>query len=151
MLRFCFTCIFVHHLILTFNSTLISASRNSDSVKEQHNLYKDIKKKIELIKKECGTLCNVDPSTYKPISDDSKFYYVPIKKDVDCKALWNNSIFDEKSKFKESPQRIPKYLRGYFTHNSTLVDIKPYYFDEMTDNILNETFNKWGKFIHIIT
>ena len=94
-----------------------------------------------------GSLCNIDPSSYQPISDDSKFYYVPIQKNVNCQRLWSNSIFDEKTKFTNAPQKIPKYLRRYFTHNSSLVDIKPFYFDETTDNIWNETFNNWGKYI----
>ena len=138
----------IHILLCTVYANLDLANKSHKYLGERSKLYKDIKNKIELIKNECGALCNIDPSTYQPISDESKFYYVPIKKEVNCQKLWNNSIFDEKGKFASPPQKIPKYLRGYFTHNSSIVDIKPLYYDEITENIWNETFNNWGKSIN---
>ena len=57
--------------------------------------YDNLRRKITLIKKECGDLCDTSHPTYVPISEDSKFYYVPIEKQVDCERLWNNSIFDD--------------------------------------------------------
>ena len=85
----------------------------------------------------------MSPSKYNSVSKDSKFYYVPIEKEVNCNRLWNTSIFDEKNELKEAIQIIPKYLRDYFSHNN-MVDIKLDYYDELKDNIWNETFNKWG-------
>ena len=57
--------------------------------------YRSIQRNIELIKKECGDLCDMSPSKYNSISKDSKFHYVPIEKKVNCNRLWNTSIFDE--------------------------------------------------------
>ncbi len=145
MMRLYFVSNIIYILICTVNANFDSENKSNKYVRENSNLYKDLKNNIELIKKECGSLCNIDPLTYQSISDDSKFYYVPIKKEVNCQRLWKNSIFDEKGKFTNAPQKIPKYLRGYFTHNSNLVDIKSFYFDEITDNIWNATFNNWGK------
>ena len=66
------------NVFCTFESNIVSAKINSSNINKKSNLYEDIKNKIELIKKDCGSLCSIDESTYKPISDDSKFYYVPI-------------------------------------------------------------------------
>ena len=108
--------------------------------------YENLRRKITLIKKECGDLCDTSYPRYVPVSEDSKFYYVPIEKQVDCKRLWNNSIFDESSEFDAAIQIIPKYLRDYFSHNE-MVDINYDYYDELKENIWNETFNKWGKYV----
>ena len=108
--------------------------------------YENLRRKITLIKKECGDLCDTSHPTYVPISEDSEFYYVPIEKQVDCKRLWNNSIFDESSEFDAAIQIIPKYLRAHFSHNE-MVDINYDYYDERKENIWNETFNKWGKLV----
>ena len=148
MMRWYFFSKIIYILFCTVDANFDPGNKKYNNVREKLDLYKDLKNNIELIKKECGSLCNIDPSTYQSISDDSKFYYVPIKKEVNCQKLWNSSIFDEKGKFMQAPQKIPKYLRGYFTHNSSLVDIKPFYYDEITDNIWNETFNNWGKYIN---
>ena len=148
MMRWYFLSTIIYFLFCTVNANFDVENKKYNNVRKNSDLYKDLKNNIKLIKKECGSLCNIDPSTYKPISDDSKFYYVPIQKKVNCQSLWNNSIFDEKTKFTNAPQKIPKYLRRYFTHNSSLVDIKQFYFDETTDNIWNETFNNWGKYIN---
>ena len=137
--------IFVSFLIVSVLK-LVSPNENKEKdVKEPLLIYKQLKKNIQIIKEECGGLCNVDPSTYQPISEDSKFYYVPIQKDIDCNRLWNNSIFDESGKFKRPPQRIPKWLLDEFKHHSHLIDIKHHYYDELNHNIWNQTFNKWGK------
>ena len=137
--------IFVSFLIVSVLK-LVSPNENKEKdVKEPLLIYKQLKKNIQIIKEECGGLCNVDPSTYQPISEDSKFYYVPIQKDIDCNRLWNNSIFDESGKFQKPPQRIPKWLLDDFKHHSNLIDIKYHYYDELNHNIWNQTFNKWGK------
>ena len=136
--------IFLILSVLYYNS--VCSYGNADrNIKEPSYNYKDIKNKIESIKEQCGALCHVDPSTYRPISNDSKFYYVPIEKQIDCNRLWNSSIFDDDGKFKRPPQRIPEYLLPYYKHHSDLIDIKYHYFDEINDNIWNQTFNKWGK------
>ena len=132
-------------LCLLCLSSVFSPGKNENYVKGQSNIYKDSKAKIESIKEQCGTLCNIDPSSYQPISEDSNFYYVPIKKDIDCKGLWSSSIFDESGKFKRPPQKIPKWLLDEFKHHSNLIDIKHHYYDELNHNIWNQTFNKWGK------
>ena len=136
--------IFLLLSFLFFDSSCSYENVKND-VREPLYNYKDIKNKVELIKEQCGALCNVDPSTYQPISKDSEFYYVPIEKEIDCNRLWNSSIFDDDGKFKRPPQRIPEYLLPYYKHHSDLIDIKYHYFDEINDNIWNQTFNEWGK------
>ena len=127
-----------------FETNNDSPKESRTNVKAQAKAYKYIKNRISLIKKECGTLCDVDPLLYTPISDENKFYYVPIQKTINCERLWNNSIFDEKSQFRNAIQKIPKYLEKHFSYDG-MVDVKPYYFDENEFNIWNETFNAWGK------
>lgn len=136
--------IFVSFLIVSVLK-LVSPNENKEkNVKQQLLNYEQLKKNIQIIKEECGSLCNVDHSTYQPISEDSKFYYVPIQKDIDCNRLWNTSIFDESGNFKRPPQRIPKWLLDEFKHHSNLIDIKHHYYDELNHNIWNQTFNKWA-------
>ena len=139
--------IFVSFLIiLVLTLDLVLSNENIEHVAKKQLLnYKELKTNIELIKEQCGELCNVDPSAYQPISEDSRFYYIPIQKDINCNRLWNNSIFDENGKFTRPPQRIPKWLLDEFKHHSNLIDIKHHYYDELNHNIWNQTFNKWGK------
>ena len=119
--------------------------------------YNTIQKRIEKIKDHCGQLCdieypinltNVDVKAFQIgyQMQGENFYYSFPKKHVSCYALWNNSIFDESSEFDAAIQIIPKYLREYFSHNE-MVDINYDYWDEVKENIWNETFNKWGKYI----
>ena len=144
MIYRCLVFSIVSTLLCTIGTTLISANTNENNSKPKFNPYKDIENKIHAIKKQCGSLCEINSSNYEPISEDSRFYYVPIKKDVNCKDLWNSSIFDETTKFKEAIQKLPVYLKQYFSFNN-MVDIKPHYFDEKKTNIWNDTFNTWGK------
>ena len=122
----------------------INGNQHSNHTNGTLYKYKNLRRKVRLIKKNCGELCDTSHPSYVPISEDSKFYYVPIEKEVDCKRLWNNSIFDESSEFDAAIQIIPKYLRDHFSHNG-MVDINYDYYDELKQNIWNETFNKWGK------
>ena len=150
MLPLQFLIIIIYFLLRAVKTNFDFKNSNENNTKENFILYKHTRNKIELIRSECGSLCNIDHSLYKPIPDDSKFYYIPIQREVDCQKLWNCSGIDEKSKFKRAPQKIPKYLQGYFTHNSSLVNIKSLYFDEISHGIWNETFNTWGKYMNAI-
>ena len=134
---------FASYILGVFQIKGISDSEYQNDTNGKLLKYKNLKTKIKLIKDECGDLCDMSPSKYNSVSKDSKFYYVPIEKEVNCNRLWNTSIFDEKNELKEAIQIIPKYLRDYFSHNN-MVDIKLDYYDELKDNIWNETFNKWG-------
>ena len=139
-----------HVLCLLCLNSGFSHEDHKNVIKGQSKIYEDLKTKVESIKEQCGSLCNIDPSTYQPISEDSKFYYVPIEKAIDCNGLWNSSIFDESGKFKRPPQKLPKYLLQYFKHHSDMVDIKLHYYDEINSNIWNQTFNTWGKMLRFI-
>ena len=138
-------------LCLLFLNSVLSHENKENFIKGQSHIYKDIKNKVEAIKEQCGALCKVDVSTYQQISEDSKFYYVPIEKEIDCNGLWNSPIFDESSKFKSPPQKLPKYLIQYFKYHSDMVNIKLDYYDYdniykyVKDNIRNQTFDEWGK------
>ena len=122
----------------------INGNQHPNDTSDTLYKYEKVRRKITLIKKECGVFCDTSYPRYVPVYEDGKFYHVPIKKEVDCKRLWNNSIFDESSDFDAAIQIIPKYLRDYFSHNE-MVDINYDYYDELKENIWNETFNKWGK------
>ena len=134
----------VYNLLCVFETSLVSANENENNSKTKHHLYKDIENKINAIKQKCGTLCEINTSSYEPLLEDSKTIYRAIKKEVNCKDLWNSSIFDETSNFEQAIQKLPVYLRQHFSYNN-MVDIKPHYYDEKEDNIWNNTFNRWGK------
>ena len=91
-------------------------------------VYANLLTKIELIKTICGELCDTDAIRHKPIRVNDDFHYIPLKKKVDCLNIWNNSI-DAVSEFKAPIQKIPKYLKRYFTHDD-MVDLKYSYYDE---------------------
>ena len=121
-------------------------SSNQLQISKDKNNYKLVlSKSVFKWPNSCDQIGLPVESTYQPISEDSKFYYVPIQKAIDCNGLWNNSIFDESGKFKRPPQKIPKWLLDEFKHHSNLIDIKHHYYDELNHNIWNQTFNKWGK------
>ena len=143
MLQIYFIFISLYSLLGTFMTSIICANKNEKSGKTQYNHYRYIEKKIDLIKQQCGSLCEIHFEHAVPMSDKSLYYYEPIEKDVNCKTLWNSSIFDESSGFKEPIQKLPTYLQKYFSYNNT-VDIKPYYFDQNEIDLRNHTFNTWG-------
>ena len=136
------TFIFFHFLSVYY----INGNQHPNDTSDTSYKYEKLQRKIMLIKKECGDLCDTSYPRYVPVSEDSKFYYVPIEKEVGCERLWNNSIFDESSEFDAAIQIIPKYLRDHYSHNE-MVDINYDYYDELKENIWNETFNKWGKYV----
>ena len=133
----------VHNFLYSLDECFVFGSQSETIAKSEYNPYRDVENKINEIKKQCGKLCEYNSTKYEPILDGSEFYYVPIEKEVNCKALWNSSIFDKSSTLKLTVQKLPVYLRKYFSYNN-IVDIKPYYFDEKTSNIWNQTFNTWG-------
>ena len=135
---------FVSHNFSAFETKGTSDSQYQNNNSGRLLKYKNLQVKIKLIKDECGNLCDMSKATCTTVSKDDKSFYVAIQKQVDCNRLWNNSIFDEKSEFDEAVQIIPKYLQETFSHNG-MVDIKLDYYDELKDNLWNQTFNKWGK------
>ena len=70
-------------------------------------------------------------------------YYPFPKKDVNCYALWNTSIFDEPNKFQRTLQIIPSYLEKYFSYNNQ-VPIDPYYFDNLVEEERATDGATWG-------
>ena len=101
--------------------------------------YIHLRSKIELIKNDCGMLCDTKMIRQNIKNHHGDVIYAPIEKKVDCMAIWNNSEIDRKTEFGEPIQIIPKYLYQYFSHNG-MVNIQPYYFDEVNENIW-----KWNR------
>ena len=146
MVIFTMTLFLCHLLYSVLEINCSFRKQRSSEAQERLQRYRNLRRKIDLIKEECGDFCDMSPSRYVSTLDDNTFYYVPMKKPIDCNRLWNNSIFDEKSEFDKAIQILPKYLQAQFSHEN-MVDIMPDYYDELSDNIwkINETFNKWGK------
>ena len=146
MVNFTMRLFLCHLLYSVFEINCTFRKQHSSEAQERLQRYRNLRRKIDLIKEECGDFCDMSPSRYVSTLDDNTSYYVPMKKPIDCNRLWNNSIFDEKSEFDKAIQIIPKYLQAQFSHDN-MVDIMPDYYDELSDNIwkINETFNKWGK------
>ena len=118
---------------------------NNKNQSTNEMVYTNLWTKIELIKTICGQLCDTDTTKHKPIRGNDDFLYIPLKKEVDCLNVWNDSI-DAVSDFKQPIQKIPKYLKKYFTHDN-MVDLKYSYYDEKNYPTLswNESFVKWCK------
>ena len=119
--------------------------------------YNNIQKRIEKIKDHCGQLCDVGYPRNLTNVDFKAFQigyhmqgenlYNPFpKKDVNCYALWNTSIFDEPSKFQRTHQIIPSYLKKYFSYNNQ-VPINPYYFDNLVDEERATDGANWGNLL----
>ena len=108
-------------------------------------LYQYLRTKIESIKTICGELCDTNTSKYKPIRNGDSFHYIPLKKEINCKNIWNDSL-DAVSSFKEPLQKLPKYLTKYFSHNR-MVDLTYAYYDEKNYPTLfwNESFVEWRR------
>ena len=105
----------------------------------ESDTYIHLRSKIELIKNDCGMLCDTTMIPQNIKDHDGDIIYAPFEKKVDCMALWNNSEIDRKTEFGEPIQVIPKYLYQYFSHYGR-VNIQPYYFDEVNENIW-----KWNR------
>ena len=84
----------------------------------------DLKKKLKLIKLDCGQVCDTD---IQPLRKSK--YYDYIEKDVDCLNLFESPVLEQTNlegrpivegyqppKFCE----LPKDLRNLFTHNGRL-------------------------------
>ena len=101
--------------------------------------YKQIKTRILSIKQQCGKLCDIDLSRSKHISKGP--FYDHVEKHINCGALWNNSIFDDTSRFTSAVQKLPIYLKKYFSHDNQ-IPIKAYYFDNQVKE--DRIHDSWG-------
>ena len=128
--------LFVYLALYELETNFVDAKNRGDI---KSDTYIHLRSKIELIKNDCGMLCDTRMIPQNIKNHDGDVIYVPIKKKVDCMALWNSSEIDRKTEFGEPIQIIPKYLYQYFSHNG-MVSIQPYYFDEVNENIW-----KWNR------
>ena len=128
--------LFVYLALYELETNFVDAKNRGDI---KSDAYIHLRSKIELIKNDCGLLCDTKTIQQNIKNHDGDVIYVPIKKKVDCMALWNSSEIDRKTEFGEPIQIIPKYLYQYFSHNG-MVSIQPYYFDEVNENIW-----KWNR------
>ena len=108
--------------------------------------YERMIKRILDIKDQCGDLCADDLSTSSSIiSNKGGFFYDYVQTNVDCKALWNTTLLDEPSRFPRAIQRVPTYLKKYFSYNNK-VSIKPYYFDNIVEEQRTQDGACWRKY-----
>ena len=101
--------------------------------------YKHTRNNIILIKQRCSSLCETDLLLAKNVKNGSLYQHV--EKNLNCTGLWNDSIFDEPSKFKDPVQKIPKYLIDAFSHKGRVKITSYYYAEEAAEN---HTSNAWG-------
>ena len=128
--------LFVYLALYKLETNFAEAKQRGDV---ESDTYIHLRSKIELIKNDCGMLCDTTMIPQNINDHDGDIIYAPFEKKVDCMALWNNSEIDRKTEFGEPIQIIPKYLYQYFSHNG-MVNIQPYYFDEVNENIW-----KWNR------
>ena len=128
--------LFVYLALYKLETNCAEAKQRCDV---ESDTYIHLHSKIELIKNDCGMLCDTKIKPQNKRNHDGAVVYAQIEKKVDCIALWNNSEIDRKIEFGEPIQMIPKYLYKYFSHNG-MVNIQPYYFDEVNENIW-----KWNR------
>ena len=122
----------------------IAFAKEHNSIKTQRK-YENLRAKIESIKTICGDLCDTNSSRYKAVKEDDNFHYGPLKKEVNCKDIWSESL-DGVSEFEEPIQKLPIYLKNYFSHDG-MVDLEYAYYDEKNSPTLfmNESFVEWCK------
>ena len=102
--------------------------------------YQHIKIRVNSIKQNCGSLCDTYLSSPKN-NISGGLFYDHVQKHINCAALWNSSFFDEASRFTRAVQKLPTYLKEYFSHNN-LIPIKPYYFDNQVNE--DRTYDSLG-------
>ena len=99
--------------------------------------YQYMAEHVENIRQQCGVLCDLPRE--ENVSEG--LFYESVKVDINCKALWNIS-FDEESIFTHAVQKLPRYIKRYFSYDNK-IPINPFYFD---DRVNQEYSNKsWGK------
>ena len=101
--------------------------------------YKHMSNNVNLIKRRCGKLCETDLLPEKSVQNG--VLHEQMETTPNCQALWNNSIFDEPSRFNEPVQKLPKYLIDHFSRNGHVKVTSHYYDDQETEN---HTSNAWG-------
>ena len=122
-----------------------SAFAKEDIFIETKRKYKNLQNKIENIKTICGDLCDTNTTRYEAAKDDDSFHYVSLKKEVNCKQIWNESL-DCVSEFNQPIQKLPIYLKQYFSHNG-MADVKYAYYDEKSSSttFVKDSFIEWCK------
>ena len=122
-----------------------ASAKEHNSVKT-HRKYENLRAKIESIKAICGDLCDTNSSRYEAVKENDSFHYRPLKKEVNCKNIWSESL-DGVSEFEEPIQKLPIYLKNYFSHDG-MVDLEYAYYDEKNlfkTLFMNESFVEWCK------
>ena len=86
---------------------------------------------MEEIKEKCGSVCDTNLD-----SDLNGKYYNQLWKNIDCKAMFKHSIFDEPSMFSRpiTKNDLPKSVKDEFSYQEKL-QIKPLYADNTQSNI----------------
>ena len=90
-----------------------------------------LKSTVAEIKRKCGQVCDTNLE-----SDMDGKYYKQLWKNIDCKAMFENPIFDEPSKFLKPLQEkhLPQSVREEFTYHGKL-QIKSLYADNTKGKI----------------
>ena len=68
-----------------------SAFANENIFIKTKGKYKNLQNKIENIKTICGDLCDTNATRYEARKEDDSFHYISLKKEVNCKKIWDES------------------------------------------------------------
>ena len=133
------------------NSYLVSRGSIANSKISEENNCKLSNKKIHLrlkqnlwsIQKSCGGLCDTSLDLIKSYNSSSpshakkryKKHFDHLLKNINCSALWDNSLIDESSHHYVSPMQIPKYLYDNFTYHGQIKIRRCYIEEDFSYNI----------------
>ena len=105
-------------LFLTFISRVFCKIQNesvdkSESISKPdlRQVYANLKKTIESVKKSCGEICDQN------IKGKPGKYFDQIKKNVDCEALFSNPDIDDPSQLQKPPYQIPYWLLKDYSYD----------------------------------
>ena len=122
---------------------LILGNNHNDHIVEQVTKFKN----------HCGELCDIGHSSEynntkfadelrrKDPNGNLVFHFQ--KKNVSCSALWNTSMFDEPTRFKNPPIDIPKPLKTHFSYNNQ-IPIESYYLNDNEQRTKDNTMSAKG-------
>ena len=95
--------------------------------------FQDLKSKVNRIKEQCGSVCDTGIT-----STIMGKYYPQLWKNIDCPAIFQDSIFDKPSEFDFPLQLgyLPEFLKKEFDYNGQVKLTSAY-----ADNIHGEQLN----------
>ena len=139
------------------NSAAVTENNGYEYI-EDHSIARNnhndhIVEQVTKFKNHCGELCDIghsseyndtkftDELSRKDPNGNLVFHFQ--KKNVSCSALWNTSMFDEPTRFKNPPIDIPKLLKTHFSYNNQ-IPIESYYLNDNEQRTKDNTKSTLG-------